>query len=122
MKKYRGLSYRSGLTRLIGVSCLLSSALAQTQIPLSYTIATVAGIGAAGYAGDNGAAINAQINFPMHIAVDKSGNLYIADQFNHRVRKLAPSGTITTVAGTDTSGFAGDGSSATSAQLSYPCG
>ncbi len=57
-----------------------------------------------GYSGDNGPATNAQLNYPYGIAVDSSGNLYIADTLNNRVRKVDISGTITLVAGDGTAG------------------
>lgn len=82
-------------------------------------ISTVAGTGEAGYNGDNIAATTAKLFAPQGIAV--SGNdLYIADTSNHRIRKVSSSGTITTVAGTGVSGFAGDGASATAALLAQP--
>jgi len=80
---------------------------------------TFAGTGTAGYSGDGGAATSAMLNGPRSIALDASGNLYIADSNNNRVRKVTPGGTITTVVGTGTAGFAGDGGAATSAQLNY---
>jgi len=86
-----------------------------------YVIGTIAGNGSAGFSGDGGAATSAQLNLPGGIAVDSSGNLYIADGGNHRVRKLS-NGTITTVAGNGTAGFAGDNGAATSAELNDPVG
>ena len=83
-------------------------------------ITTIAGTGTAGSLGDNGPAISAQLNTPLGVLADGSGNLYIADFSNHRVRKVDASGNITTVAGTGVSGFSGDGGSATSAQLAAP--
>jgi uncharacterized protein (TIGR03437 family) len=85
-------------------------------------ITTVAGNGVAGISGDGGQATEAEINIPMGIALDTSGNLFIADQINARIRRVTPDGTISTVAGSGTSGFAGDGSTATNAQLYSPCG
>ncbi len=85
-------------------------------------ITTVAGTGVAGYSGDGGPATSAQMSYPTGLAVDGSGNLYIADYRNHRIRKVSPSGIITTVAGTGIVGFSGDGGPATSAQLYYPYG
>jgi uncharacterized protein (TIGR03437 family) len=84
-------------------------------------IATIAGNGTAGFSGDNGPAIGAQLNMPEGIALDSSRNLYIADTANNRVRKVS-NGIITTVAGTGVYGFGGDNGPATSAMLSAPGG
>ena len=85
-------------------------------------ITTVAGNGIAGFGGDNGPASQAQLNHPEGVAVDASGNLYIADTGNNRIRKVSPNGIITTVAGTGIAGFSGDGGPATQAQLNQPEG
>ena len=86
-------------------------------------ITTVAGTGSRGYSGDGGPATSAQLYFPIDVTVDLSGNLYIADLWNERIRKVDVStGVITTVAGTGTSGYSGDGGPATSAQLYFPIG
>jgi hypothetical protein len=88
-------------------------------------IKTVAGTGTSGYDGDGGLATNAEISggFRMGIFVDASGNVFIADQFNERVREVAAAtGIITTVAGDGTAGFSGDGGPATSAELRDPRG
>ena len=84
------------------------------------TITTVAGNGTAGFAGDNAAATSAALNGPSGVAPDTTGNLYIADSANNRIRKVSVSGTITTVAGNGTPGFSGDTAAATSAQLNIP--
>jgi uncharacterized protein (TIGR03437 family) len=86
------------------------------------TIVTVAGTGTAGYDGDNKPAVNAALNVPPFVALDQAGNIYIADQFNHRVRKVDTSGQITTFAGTGAAGYNGDNQPATSAQLNTPIG
>jgi sugar lactone lactonase YvrE len=84
------------------------------------TITTFAGTGGAGSGGDGGQATAAQLNLPGGLAVG-SGNLYIADVNNHRVRRIdLATGTITTFAGTGAMGFAGDGGPATAAQLNGP--
>jgi sugar lactone lactonase YvrE len=83
------------------------------------TISTVAGNGVRGHSGDGGAATAASLMSPWGVAVDAAGNLYIADTANHRVRKVTPGGTITTVAG---NGSGGDGGPATAASLNMPWG
>ena len=84
-------------------------------------ISTVAGLGAAGFSGDNGPASAAQLNEPRGVAVDAAGNLYIADTLNHRIRRVV-NGVIATVAGTGDAGFAGDDGPASAAQLNGPRG
>ncbi len=84
------------------------------------SIDTVAGTGAAGYAGDGGPARSAALRSPSGVTVDVAGNLYVADSWNHRVRRVDPAGVITTVAGTGEDGFGGDGGPAVEAQLSLP--
>ncbi|MFK0174102.1 RICIN domain-containing protein [Streptomyces sp. NPDC090306] len=86
------------------------------------TISTVAGTGTDGYSGDGGPAASARLDFPLGVAADTIGTLYISDHNNHRIRRVAGDGTISTVAGTGTDGFSGDGGPATSAQLNYPFG
>ena len=87
------------------------------------TITTVAGTTSTGFSGDGGPATTANLNSPQGVAVDGSGNLYISDTFNHRVRRVdAATGVITTVAGDGASGFSGDGGTATSASLKFPRG
>ena len=81
----------------------------------------VAGNGTPGYSGDGGLATSAQLNYPDGVAVDASGNVYIADTDNHCIRKVS-NGTISTVAGNGTPGFSGDNGPATGAQLNYPAG
>jgi sugar lactone lactonase YvrE len=86
-------------------------------------ISTVAGTGAPGYGGDNGPATAALLQSPARVAVDGSGNLFIADFGNNRIREvLAATGTIVTVAGTGTAGSLGDNGPATAAQLTFPTG
>jgi uncharacterized protein (TIGR03437 family) len=88
----------------------------------SYLISTVAGDGILGFGGDGGPATSAAIYSPAGVAVDASGNLFIADANNNRIRKVSGSGTITTVAGNGIAGFSGDGNLATNAQLRAPYG
>lgn len=85
-------------------------------------IVTVAGLGEPGYNGDGGPATAAQLSSPTRICVDNAGNIYIADHGNHVIRKIDPTGAITTIAGTGTAGYSGDGGLAVAAQLSSPFG
>lgn len=95
---------------------------ARRALGASYTITTVAGDGESGFAGDGGPATKAKLTRPTAVAVDLRGNLYVADSGNHRVRKIATDGTITTFAGTGEPGFGGDGGPAARAQLNAPYG
>lgn len=88
----------------------------------SGVISTFAGNGTAGYSGDGGAATSAELHVPVALAVDASGNVYIADANNNVIRKVAPSGTISTFAGNGTAGYTGDGGAAASAELNLPYG
>ncbi|HET9052112.1 MAG TPA: hypothetical protein VFO60_10450, partial [Candidatus Dormibacteraeota bacterium] len=90
------------------------------RVDASGTITTIAGNGTAGYAGDGGVATSAAVNEPTGVAYDPAGNLFIADCGNSVVRKVDASGKISTVAGTGSAGFSGDGGPATSAQFSCP--
>jgi hypothetical protein len=84
-------------------------------------ITTMAGNGSAGYSGDGGPASSAILNTPAGVALDRTGNLYIADQANNRIRKVtAATGVITTIAGNGIQGFSGDGGQATAASIDYP--
>lgn len=84
------------------------------------TIETIAGTGVNGYNGDGIDARSAHLNEPTGIALTGDGGYIIADSQNHRIRKVATDGRISTVAGTSSSGFSGDGGPATSAQLKLP--
>jgi sugar lactone lactonase YvrE len=90
--------------------------------PAPGTITTVAGTGANGFSGDGGPATQARLSMPFIVVVDAAGNLFIADTGNNRVRKVSPAGMISTVAGTGTAGFSGDGGLATQARLNFPIG
>jgi uncharacterized protein (TIGR03437 family) len=83
-------------------------------------IATYAGNGTAAYSGDGGPATAASLNFPLGVATDRYGYLYIADSGNNSIRRVMPGGMIVTVAGRSMAGFAGDGGAATGALLNIP--
>lgn len=80
------------------------------------TVATVAG----GYVGDGNFALKAAFTYPYALVVDKNKNAYVTDLEAHRIRKIAPNGTVSTYAGTGISGFSGDGGPADAAMVSYP--
>lgn len=83
-------------------------------------ISTIAGTGTSGSSGDGGSATSAQLNCPYGVAVDGAGNVYISEQQGHRIRKVDTDGNISTVVGTGTGGYSGDGGPATSAQILAP--
>ncbi|KAF1723804.1 hypothetical protein CSC78_14520 [Pseudoxanthomonas japonensis] len=85
-------------------------------------ISTIAGTGTRGYSGDGGPGVAASLYDPADVEVDAAGNVYIADFGNHRIRRLAPGGTITTIAGTGSDSFGGMGLPATQADVGYPQG
>jgi len=103
---------------VLAAALLLLPALSVAQS--GYTIGTFAGTGgSAGFSGDGSAANTAQLSGPIGLVVDSSGNLYIADENNQRIRKVS-GGTINTIVGNGTKGYSGDGAAATSAELSLP--
>lgn len=85
-------------------------------------LTTVAGNGTQGYSGDGGSAAAASLNWPAGLAVDGNGNLFIADSYNNRIRKVSANGIITTIAGNGAEAFSGDGGPAASASLFLPNG
>jgi len=92
------------------------------RVSLDGVIDTIVGTGEAGFAGDGGRAIEAQLGFPSAIAVDRDDNVFIADFTNHRIRRLSRDGTISTIAGTGEPEFNGDGRSALECNIGEPCG
>lgn len=91
------------------------------KISTNGVITTFAGNGPGGYSGDGGPAVNAQLGFDFEgVAVDRAGNVYIADTSNHRIRRVSPDGIITTIAGNGIGGYSGDGGQAIRAQLNGP--
>src|SRR5206468_5938845 len=105
---------RFGLLLLL-ISLFVSSVHAQ-----ALTVTTIAGNGNAGFGGDGGPATAASLGNPMGVSVDGAGNVYIADTFNHRIRKVSIGGVITTFAGNGTPGYSGDGDVAVSGRVDNP--
>jgi sugar lactone lactonase YvrE len=94
-----------------------SGACVTTPAPISATVCN------SGFAGDGGPAKDATLNYPVAVASDAEGNLYIADTINHRIRRVdAATGLISTIAGNGTKGFSGDGGAATAAEITFPSG
>ncbi|WP_161499303.1 NHL domain-containing protein [Flavipsychrobacter stenotrophus] len=92
------------------------------KINTSGIISTIAGTGTGGYFGDLGLAVNAQLNSPSGVATDHKGNVFIADVYNHAVRKIDTGGRITTIAGDGSPGYTGNGYPAIMSSLNFPKG
>ena len=90
------------------------------KLDVGGNIVTVAGSGTEGYSGDGGPAVDAQLFQPSGMAADGNGNLYVADSMNHCIRKIDSQGRISTIAGTGTEGYSGDGGPASEARLRFP--
>ena len=118
------LDYPSGVATDLAGNLYIADTYNQRirKVAVDGTISLVAGNGNAGYSGDGAAASNATLYYPAGVTVDSAGALYIADSANHRVRKVAASGVISTVAGNGSPGYSGDGGPATMAMLMHPAG
>ena len=92
------------------------------QVTAAGVINTFAGTTAIGFAGDGAAALKAALLAPISVAVDSTGNLYIVENGDSRIRKVDTKLNINTIVGTGTNGFGGDGSDATKAQMNSPTG
>ena len=90
------------------------------RVDIDGTITTIAGFGGSGFGGDGAQATTAQLRNPDDVAVDGLGRVVIADQNNHRIRRIELDGTISTIAGTGTPGFTGDNGAATGAEIQDP--
>ena len=119
-----GTSRASRAGRRVGVSAIVVVLVATAHIALAATgtVTTVAGNGTSLFSGDGGPASAAGLAVPIAVTATADGGYLIADQGHSRIRRVAPDGTITTVAGSGVSGFGGDGGPATSAQLNAPSG
>lgn len=92
------------------------------KVGIDGVILTIAGNGKAGFGGDGGSSLQAQLNGPRSLALDGKGNLFVADGNNRRIRRISPDGTITTIAGNGKNGWTGDGGPATQASMFVPFG
>ena len=108
--------------RPLFVSLLTCLAIAAPAAAATNAIYTVAGTDTPGYSGDGGSATAAQLRTPYGVAPTPDGGYLIADSGNHVVRRVSPSGVITTVAGNGTPGYSGDGHAAKDAELNSPTG
>jgi sugar lactone lactonase YvrE len=115
-RRWDGVGLRCALGAMSLAAALLP-VLCQAQTAPTYTISAAVGTGTAGFSGDGAAAVDAEVNFPSSMVFDSTGNLYIADQANFRIRKVDTSGNISTIAGTGVSGDTGDKAAATKAEL-----
>lgn len=93
-----------------------------TSLAQSGNISTVVGNGTAAYSGESVVAISSSVNHPAELVIDGAGNTYFSELNSNRIRKVSPSGIITTIAGTGVAGYSGDGGPATAAKLSMPFG
>lgn len=114
------LKYEASQRAVAAAVLVLCAVGLTTGVQAASTIGRFAGTGVAGFSGDGGAAVQAQLNDPTGIARGPDGALYVCDTANHRVRKVSPDGTITTVAGTGEPGWSGAGGPATAAKLHEP--
>ena len=108
------------LTVALALLAPQSAAAATVEVTAGSTINTISGNGKAGFSGDGGPASAAQLNLPRDSAIGPDGSIYIADTYNNRVRKIAPDGTMSTVAGNGSQDYNGDNIPATSAGLAWP--
>ena len=111
----RRLRFR--LVLLLGIAISSGAAVAGAGIEQQATIATIAGSGIDGHTGDGGPALAAAIAHPRGVAILRDGSFVFAEPFANTVRRVAPDGTITTIAGTGETGYSGDGGPATAARL-----
>ena len=110
----------SSLVGLLAAPAPTGTAVSAAAVGSALDITTVAGDGEVAFRGDGGPAVSAALGRPRGMAFDGKGNLFLADADNHRIRRVSPGGTVTTVAGTGVAGFGGDGGPATAAQLNSP--
>jgi hypothetical protein len=101
----------------MGYLALISILLPTTPLPAQIITTTVGG-----FIGDGGPATSAGLDYPRDMIQDHAGNTYVADAYNHRIRKVTPAGRISTFAGTGIAGFSGDGGLAKNAMLNSPNG
>lgn len=111
-----------GVAAILGVASAADAYVTPEPEPVPMWIWTVAGSGTQGFSGDVGMAYDAKLNLPSSVVPTADGGFLVSDQENHRIRKVSATGTITTVAGTGTPGYSGDGGPAAAAQIKQPRG
>ena len=110
----------AGASAAVMAWSLVAAAPSNGFVTASSVITTICGTGQAGFSGDGGQAVNARLNQPRDSAIGPDGSIYIADTYNNRIRRIAPNGTITTIAGNGSASYNGDNRLATTASLSWP--
>ncbi len=114
---FAAASFTTGLLYAQQPACVLAS---RPNNNYATTIGTAAGTGIEGFNGDSVSVHQAQFNSPSDVAIDTFGNVYIADWYNARIRKINALGIIKTIAGTGRQGYSGDAGPATAAKINYP--
>jgi len=109
-----------GAWAAVMLASLVAAAPSDGLVSGGSVITTIAGTGQAGFSGDGGQAVNARLNQPRDSAIGPDGSIYITDTYNNRIRRIAPSGTIATIAGNGSATYNGDNRPATTASLSWP--
>ena len=104
------------------MSGTLLTATAWPQTESGWRIDTIAGTGKPGFGGDGGRSVEAQLDFPVGVAVDHAGNVYISEHYSQRIRRVDAARTIDTIAGTGEPSYGGDGGPAVRARFSFPSG
>ena len=119
-RRKRTRDCRGGAWAAVMVASLVAAAPSDGLVSGGSVITTIAGTGQAGFSGDGGQAVNARLNQPRDSAIGPDGSIYITDTYNNRIRRIAPSGTIATIAGNGSATYNGDNRPATTASLSWP--
>jgi hypothetical protein len=115
-----GVGYPNGVAVDASSNLFIAQSTHIRKVDAAGIITTVAGNGTSGYAGDGGPATEASLSNPANLTVDSSGNILFADTYTNRIRKVDINGIISTIAGSGSPGYSGDGGPATNASLAFP--